>query len=287
MRKNRDILLYIFSHYLFSSAAFANSDLAEVAGATFRLRQDVVVRYYEQCMKQTESDAECRAELTALHPREKAALRGIFVHSRSYDEYQISKAIASCYDPSHNYLDYIECSELLASKMAAGEDIELDEPKPDASLVETLTEKAAAVFLQLTPTKKRSIVLCVRERVNINFQETVAHNLNGEGDDVLWALKIYALESAQISELAALADWVELAGYYDKEAGDAEKLIRGEIELDTYKSFSKDNDKMLGETLASERSWWSAHQRNFQYFSRECDELSVIIVGNAKIAASQ
>lgn len=280
--KHASVLLTIYTVYLCICPpdVLAQSELGEAAT---RLKQAHVVRYYERCLEQTRSDPTCRQELTALHPREQAALRSILLHAGRYDELEVSKASASCYDPAHDYLELIECWELLAAKMAAGESIKTDAPEPVANL----SERAVEVFLDLTPTQKKSVVLCVRGRLNINFDETVAHNLERGGSDALWALKIYAFESAHMAELAQTAGWLDLARYYEMEADNVTKLIRGEIEFESYQMFSKDSEKLLNAVLAPENSGQSAHERNFQDFSRECNELSDKIIGAAKISASK
>ncbi|WP_156958802.1 hypothetical protein [Labrenzia sp. DG1229] len=234
-------------------------------------------------MDQIRSDAKCRAELNALHPREKAALGKILINASRYGEFEISEASAACYDPGHDYLDLIECWELLATKMAAGEDIKPEVPKP----VVGLSERAGEIFSELPPTQQKSIVLCVRGRVNINFQDTVAHNLKLGGSDALWALKINGFENAQMSRLAKAANWTEMTGYYEMEADNASKLIRGEIGFEKYRLLSKDSQKLLSAALTRESSWQSAHNRNFQKFARECEELATKIIGSAKVAASE
>ncbi len=92
-------------------------------GAAIRLKKAHVVRYYENCISQHRSDAECRVELKALHPREKAALQKILRNGQKYNEYEVSKAMAACYDPTHDYKDLIECWERLAAKLVAGADL--------------------------------------------------------------------------------------------------------------------------------------------------------------------
>lgn len=282
MRVNRQNLTIVFGlcQSLISSAASAQS---EVIDAAISLKQAHVVRYYESCMEQIQSDAKCRAELKALHPREKAALNKMLINSGRYDEFELSKASAACYDPGHDYLDLIECWELLAAKMAAGEDITPEPPKPVAGL----SERAGEIFAELTPTQQKSVVLCVRGKVNINYRDTVAHNLKLGGSDALWALKINGIENGQMSILAKAANWTEMTGYYEMEADNVTKLIRGEIGFDKYRLLSKDSQKLLSAALAPESSWQSAHNRNFQKFARECDELATKIIGSAKVAASE
>lgn len=264
---------------MISSTASAQS---EVEDAAIRLKQAHVVRYFESCMDQIQSDVECRAELKALHPREKAALGNILTNSSSYAEFEVGEASSACYDPDHDYLDLIECWELLATKMAAGEDIKPDAPKPVASL----SDIAREIFSELTPTQQKSVVLCVRGRVSINYKETVAHNLKLGGSNALWALKINGFENAQMSILAKSANWTKMTGYFEMEADNVSKLIRGEIDFDKYRLLSKNSQEFLSAALAPERSWQSAHGRNFQKFARECEELASKIIGSAKVAAA-
>jgi hypothetical protein len=94
----------------------------------------------------------------------------------------------------------------------------------------------------------------VRGKVSINYRDTVAHNLQIGGSDALWALKINGFESAQLSNLAEAASWTELASYYSVEAENVTKLIRGEINIDTYHWASKENESPLETALAPEMS---------------------------------
>lgn len=282
MQPDRQTLTVVFGLCLslFPPIASAQSDVEEAA---IRLKQAHVVRYYENCMDQIRSDTACRAELNALHPREKAALRKILINSKRYDERELSKASAACYNPAHDYLDLIECWELLATKMASGKNIKPDPPQP----VTSLSKRAREIFSELTPTQQKSIVLCVRGRVNINYQDTVAHNLKLGRSDALWALKINGFENTQMSRLAKAANWTVMAGYYEMETDNVSKLIRGNIGFDKYRLLSRDSQKLLSAALAPESSWQSAHNRNFQKFARECEELATKVIGNAKAAASK
>ncbi|WP_417681266.1 hypothetical protein [Roseibium sp.] len=281
MRPDRQISTIVigFCLSLISSIASAQS---EAEDAAIRLKRAHVIRYLEKCIDRGRSDVECRAEISALHPREKAALNSIMINSGHYDEFEVSKASAACYDPAHDYRDLIECWERLASKMTAGQNIEPEAPKP----VVSLSEKAAELFSKLASVEQKSVILCVRGRVNLNYRDTVAHNLQLGGSDALWALKIYGIENAQMSRLAKAANWTVMASYYELEAENVSKLIRGEIEFDNYRTISKDSQKLLSAALAPESSKQYVHSRNFEKFADECGELATEVIGSAKVAAS-
>jgi hypothetical protein len=153
--------------------------------------------------------------------------------------------------------------------------------------VASLSEMAAAFFSEITAIEKRSVVLCVRGKVSINYKDTVAHNLQIGGSDALWAMKINALENVQMSGLAEAASWTELKKFYDIEAENITQIIRGKTNLNEYLLASKENQRLLKTALTPELLRQAEHDRNFKKYSDECEKLSTKLIGNTKALASE
>jgi len=105
------------------------SSAQELATAAIRLKQAHVLRSYEKCMKKVGSDTTCRAEIEALHPREIQALSKLSNLSTAIDEYELSAALANCYNPKNDYSDLIECWETTAETLAASNSIRSEKPR--------------------------------------------------------------------------------------------------------------------------------------------------------------
>lgn len=282
----RDISPIFLAMSFVGAAALAPSpiiadELDELLAAAMRLKQAHVERSYEKCRSSGSSDAACRDELESLHPREISALARIAANVGSVGESEISNAMGSCYDPSHDYRDLIECQEQIAVQLEKGEAVAPD--KPQRFRWSDLSDLAGS----LDPVQRKSLVLCVRGTVSMNFEKTVAHNLRSGGDDATWALKVHAFENHLMVEVAAAAGWSGMRDYYKQEAHDVAKLIRGEIEFSQYRQMAKQNKGRLATVLAPETSRHSVHENNFSILKEPCDDVASAVIGRAKAAASQ
>jgi hypothetical protein len=115
--------------------------VAQTADETFqaaiRLKQAHVVRSYERCIATGKTDRECRAAIERLHPREIAALARFASLAGAIPDKEISASLASCYDPSHDYLQLIQCWEETASLLDARVKAETGEQAvPDPAYIE-------------------------------------------------------------------------------------------------------------------------------------------------------
>jgi hypothetical protein len=285
MRRPKRVTALFLALYT-GAVAFAPSlvladDLGEALAASVRLKQAHVVRSYEKCRSGGTSDASCRAELEALHPREVSALARIANSMAGIDATKPSEAMAGCYDPSHDYRDLIECWEQLAIQLEDGQEI-------GSTTLQVIPENDwSRDIISLDPVKRRSLLLCVRGTISVDFQETVADNLLPGGDDFAWALKVQAWENHLMVEIAMAADWFEMQEYYGQEALISQKLIRGEIGTSEYRQLAKRNEVRLAATLSPEMSQQSIHARNFTELKALCDEVAFSIIGRAKTAASE
>ena len=255
--------------------------LDEILGAAIALKQAHVMRSYEKCRSSGSSDIACRGELEALHPREISALARIAGKIGNVGESEISKAIANCYDPSHDYLDLIECWEQVAARLESGQVI--IPAKRQAFKWDDLPRNLAS----LDSVQRRSLFLCVRGTANMNFSETVSHNLSLGGADATWALKVFAWENKQMADFAKSVGWPEMQDYYEQEALASKKLIRGEIGFSEYRQMAKQNEGWLASALAPEALRQSVHERNFSALKELCDDVASAVIGMAKAAASQ
>ena len=263
-----------------SSPVFAG-ELKELLDAAIMLKRAHVVRSYEKCRSSGAPDAACRDELEALHPREISALVRIGKSIGNMRENEVSKAVANCYDPFHDYRDLIECWEQLAAQLEKGKEI------VPAKRKSFHWSELPSRFSSLDPVQKRSLVLCVRGRVSTNFKETVAHNLRSGGNDAAWALKVHASENYLMVEVAEAAGWSGMQDYYEREARASKKLVRGEIAFSEYRQVAKQNEGRLATVLAPEASRQTVHESNFSRLDQLCDEVALAVIGRAKYAASQ
>lgn len=110
---------------LFGTQQVLGDSAQELSDAALRLKQAHVIRFYESCMEETSSDIGCRQALEELHPREVSVLEELFGLSASIEEHALSSSMASCYDPTHDYLDLIECWENVAESLKASGDTTL------------------------------------------------------------------------------------------------------------------------------------------------------------------
>lgn len=272
--------LILLSVWLSSGPTNASSETMEnLIRASVELKKAHVLRYYDKCKSQNKSDEMCRKELEELHPREVAALTRIKGKASKYDQVELSGALAGCYDPSHDYKDLIECWERLASRMEAGGRLNIEPVGANGSPPDGADEKLSS----LTSFEQRSVVLCVRGKISINYRDTVAPNLKAGGDKALWALKVTGLESLQMSELAKAASWAEMESYYKMEAMNVQLLIRqGPSGYDSYVRASKLNEGNLKQVLKPEIPRQSEHARNFEKYASVCQGISSAIIGTAK-----
>ncbi len=154
------------------------------------------------------------------------------------------------------------------------------------ALADPFTDEITKQLNSLEELERKSTVLCVRGTVAVNYSKTVSHNLAKGGSDATWALKINAVESAYMAQLADYAGWTELKNYYDIEAQNTSKLIRGEFNIDAYKAASKTNERPLANALAPEMARQDYHSANFIKLKTVCDSIAKSIIGMAKIRAS-
>jgi hypothetical protein len=253
--------------------------MEDLLRSSVELKKAHVLRYYDKCKAQNKSDEVCLRELEALHPREIEVLNKILGFTSKYDQFALSKAMAGCYDPSHDYKDLIACWEQLAGKMEVGQKLEV---KPDEDVFPLGTMELTG----LTPFEQKSVVLCVRGTINKNYSDTVANALKMGGREGLWALKVHGLENMQMSELARAAKWTEMESYYRTETINVEKLIRGQSSNDAYMLASKNNESNIKRTLEPEIARQSEHARNFQKLASVCKGISSTIISKAKAGAS-
>lgn len=148
-------------------------------------------------------------------------------------------------------------------------------------------ENAKQQLLELEPVPSRSVFLCVRGQIKNNYQSTVAHNLQKEGKDVLWALKISGLESAQMETLSESMPWNMMREYYRHETDNVQSLIQGKIPLAEYKALAKRNERRLALVLHGERERMADHEANFKTYWRLCETLSSLIITRSKLIATQ
>ncbi|MEL7453073.1 MAG: hypothetical protein AAGJ50_06860 [Pseudomonadota bacterium] len=281
MLRKLPALVFLAVHLGAAPASVAANELDELLGAAVRLKQAHVMRSYEECRSVGSSDAVCREELTALHPREISALNRLARHIESVSETELSAAFTRCYDPAHNYLDLIECWERLADRLEQGQEIDVDEDQ------KFRWENLSTAFAPLSSIKRRTLVLCIRGTIKRNFEDTVAHNLGAGGSDTTWALKVSAIESQMMIEVAQAASWAGLRTYYDHEAKSLEALIQGTIGLEEYRGLAKQNEQRLTTALAPEAANMAMHSRNFVELEALCADVAAVLIGRAKAIASQ
>lgn len=268
---------------LFPLDSFAQNRFSEALEAATELKQKRVVRYYDNCLTDGFSDKKCRDKLKELHERELASLQVILDGAISYNEFALSGAMTSCYRPSSDYEDLIICWEALASKVKAGED--LNQEPPDQTV--DFSRMAVELFSDLTPFERKSIVLCVRGQIHVNYRDTVAQNLKKGSSDTLWALKVNSFENARMEKLSEEAHWPALYRYYKVETSNMAKLIKGEIDFSEYRSLSEKNKKLIDLAISPEMARKAEHEKNFHKYDDKCTELSNRIIGEAKILATE
>lgn len=182
---------------------------------------------------------------------------------------------------SYDYRDLIACWEQLAIQLEDGEDI-------DSTRLQVVSETdLSREMTSLDSVKRRSLVLCVRGKVRLKFDETVAHNLQSGGDDFVWALKVLDWENRLMVAVSKAAGWSEMQNYYEKEAIISKQIVRGEISISEYLRMAKQNETQLAAALSTEASLQSIHEENFTELKPLCDEVASSLIGRAKIAASE
>ena len=139
----------------------------------------------------------------------------------------------------------------------------------------------------LSSTEKISVVLCVRGEISINYRDTVSHNLKNGGSDATWALKINAIENAQMSELAKAAGWSDMETYYKEETDTVELYIRGKLNFESYRLSAQQNAVKLKKILDTELARHAEHKNNFQTLGKICKDISSTVISKAKIIASK
>lgn len=93
----------------------------DAMGAAVRLKQAHVVRSYERCVAMGKSDLECRSKIEDLHTRELSVISRFFILSNSVQQDELNHTMASCYDPSRDYKELIECWEENATGLESQE----------------------------------------------------------------------------------------------------------------------------------------------------------------------
>ncbi|ESX23892.1 hypothetical protein [Mesorhizobium sp. LSJC264A00] len=138
----------------------------------------------------------------------------------------------------------------------------------------------------LSATERKSVLLCVRGTISINYRDTVAQNFLKGGNDAAWALKVSGFESLQMSELAKAADWPDMETYYNAETKAAEQLIEGKLSRDGYEDVARQNKGALKRIFDADSTGLDEHKRNFQRFQAICNDISSTFIVRAKGSAS-
>lgn len=133
--------------------------------------------------------------------------------------------------------------------------------------------------------ERKALLLAVRGLVEVDANRVVLPKLSQGGSEALWALKVLIREQAHMSRLAANLGWPEIAGYFEKEAVDGARLIRGEIDLRRYRDLAAANAGDLDEIVTPYMA-----DRSFVAFMMEHTEkaqpLAAFIVGESKLFGS-
>lgn len=247
--------------------------------AALELKRSHVERFYNSRVSNGRSEESCRDDLAALHKRELSAMALLVDVIGRVNEAEFSRAMSSCYSPTHDYEDLIVCREKLVRWIAdANSLVDFSYVDPDK-----LDVKA---FVSNLPTREgRYFLLCLRGKVGLNFEQTVLHNMTKGGDDALWAMKVHAFQNGRLAILAEDIAWSTAATYFRKEADNISSLIRGDITEDDYQAVSASNGAFYGRILSefTEAEFLQISSR----FSSECERGAAYIAGEAKYRASQ
>ncbi|SFT74101.1 hypothetical protein SAMN05444141_10349 [Pseudovibrio denitrificans] len=268
--------------FAFSSGSVAE-DLNQLFEASVRLKQSHVERFMKRCTLRDRSQEACIAELKAIHPREIKALAKIYEAMISYDGQELSSAVAGCYDPRHDYQDLVSCWERLAAKVERGDAIKTWSSDIQRELY---VPTAQEIIPNLNPVEKQCFLLCLRGHVQLNYQKTAQHNLRGSDKDLLWALKVNAFESAQMSKIAAAANWHAMAKFYETEAEIVSKHIRGETSGSELAKQLNSNAAVLSNILRPLQNLKKDCRPAFEKLQRQCKGAASIIIGQSKSKAS-
>ena len=109
-------IIYILAFLVSLTDPLSAQIVSEGQAAALRLKQAHVIRSYDQCLAQGKSDAKCRSELEALHPRELAVLSKLAELSMVVPESIFVERNTSCYSPNRNYQQLIECWEAVVKE---------------------------------------------------------------------------------------------------------------------------------------------------------------------------
>lgn len=257
----------------------------DVLGAAARLKQAHVEGFWAACQQHGASEASCRAKLQALHARELQALARIAEHLDDSNADALNRAFTDCYSPANTYSELITCWEELANHLGEGDVAE--GPRPRLVKSESSWDEVVSQIAALDPLERRSLVLCVRGSVTVNFDKTVKPNLSKGASDALWAVKIYSRASAKQAQLAAKAGWPEMEQYFKREALDAAALIRGEIEQAEYQRRAKANESVLARALTPERARMREHETIMRKHQALCERAATLVIADAKVFASE
>ena len=133
---------------------------------------------------------------------------------------------------------------------------------------------------------RKAIVLMVRGYINVILKRTLDNALKSGGDDRLWALKSISIADAWMMKLAHAVGWARMGDYYETEAMNLAKYIRGETSLDEYLSASGKNKHVLNEVIKPYRN-----HRDFFSKMRDhkklADRIGKYFVGISKVRASE
>lgn len=137
----------------------------------------------------------------------------------------------------------------------------------------------------LPAVERKALLLAVRGLVEVDANRLVLPKLSQGGSEALWALKVLIREQAHMSRLAANLGWPEISAYFEKEAVDGARLIRGEIDLRRYRDLAAANAGDLDEIVTPYMA-----DRSFVAFMMEHTEkaqpLAAFIVGESKLFGS-
>lgn len=143
-----------------------------------------------------------------------------------------------------------------------------------------------AKLVGLSATEKKSVLLCVRGGISVNYRDTVAQSLQKGGNDTVWALKISGFENVQMAELAKAASWPDMQTYYEAETRAVRRLIEGKLDWDGYENASRQNEAALKRIFDTDTTGQDEHKRNFQTFEAICKDISSGFIVRAKASAS-
>ena len=133
---------------------------------------------------------------------------------------------------------------------------------------------------------RRAVVMMTRGHIRVNFQRTLDRALNSGGDDTLWGLKTISIADGWMMKFSRSVGWEKMGEYYENEAKNLAKHIRGEISWSEYVEASGTNKELLRkivEPYVRNRSFHVRMERNKPF----ADRIGKYIVGSSKLRAGE